>query len=224
MKYLANFKKIVLICVKNGWLQKDPFTGFKLAKKEIEWPFLTEQELQTIASKQFATERLNYVRDIFLFSCYTGLAYADVKKLKRSEVGLGVDGGKWIFTKRKKTDSSTRIPLLPTSLAILKKYSDHPQCVNEDKVLPVLSNQKMNTYLKEIADVCEIRKNLTFHIARHTFATTVTLSNGVPIESVSKMLGHKNLKTTQHYAKILDRKVGEDMNALKNRLASHKKL
>jgi site-specific recombinase XerD len=219
MKYLANFKKIVLICVKNGWLQKDPFTGFKLAKREIERPFLTEKELQTITSKQFAAERLNYVRDIFLFSCYTGLAYADVKKLKRSEVGVGVDGEQWIFTRRKKTDTSTRIPLLPTSLKILNRYADHPQCVNADRLLPVLSNQKMNAYLKEIADICGINKNLTFHIARHTFATTVTLSNGVPIESVSKMLGHKNLKTTQYYAKILDRKVGEDMKMLKDRLS-----
>jgi site-specific recombinase XerD len=219
MKYLANFKKIVLICIKNGWLQKDPFTGFKLAKREVERPFLTQTELQEIASKRFPTERLNYVRDIFLFSCFTGLAYADVKKLKRSEVAVGVDGEKWIFTRRKKTDTSTRIPLLPTSLAILIQYADHPQCVNEDRLLPVLSNQKMNAYLKEIADLCGIQKNLTFHIARHTFATTVTLSNGVPIESVSKMLGHKNLKTTQHYAKILDRKVGEDMKALKERLS-----
>ena len=129
-----------------------------------------------------------------------------------------MDGEQWIFTRRKKTDTSTRIPLLPTSLEILKQYADHPQCVNEDRLLPVLSNQKMNAYLKEIADLCGINKNLTFHIARHTFATTVTLSNGVPIESVSKMLGHKNLKTTQHYAKILDRKVGEDMKALKARL------
>jgi site-specific recombinase XerD len=219
MKYLANFKKIVLICVKSGWLQKDPFTGFKLAKRELERPYLSEKELQTIASKRFLIERLNYVRDIFLFSCFTGLAYADVKKLKRSEVAVGVDGEQWIFTWRKKTDTSTRIPLLPTSLKILNQYADHPQCVHEDRLLPVLSNQKMNAYLKEIADLCGINKNLTFHIARHTFATTVTLSNGVPIESVSKMLGHKNLKTTQHYAKILDRKVEEDMKLLKDRLS-----
>jgi site-specific recombinase XerD len=219
MKYLANFKKIVLICIKNGWIQKDPFTGFNLAKREVERPFLNQTELQMIASKQFPSERLNYVRDIFLFSCFTGLAYADVKKLKRSEVAVGVDGEKWILTRRKKTDTSTRIPLLPTSQAILNQYADHPQCINEDRLLPVLSNQKMNAYLKEIADLCGINMNLTFHIARHTFATTVTLSNGVPIESVSKMLGHKNLKTTQHYAKILDRKVGEDMKVLKNKLA-----
>jgi site-specific recombinase XerD len=129
-----------------------------------------------------------------------------------------VDGEKWIFTKRQKTGSSSRIPLLPACLAIMERYEDHPQCVNEDRLLPVISNQKMNAYLKEIADVYGIHKNLTFHIARHTFATTVTLSNGVPIESVSKMLGHKNLRTTQHYAKILDKKVSEDMKALKERL------
>jgi site-specific recombinase XerD len=218
MKYLANFKKVVLICMKNGWLQRDPFIGFKLTKKEVERPFLTENELQEMSMKEFKTDRLTLVRDIFLFSCYTGLAYADVKKLKRTEIAVGVDGEKWIFTKRQKTETSSRIPLLPTSQELLNKYQAHPQCVN-GKLLPILSNQKMNAYLKEIADTCGINKNLTFHIARHTFATTVTLSNGVPIESVSKMLGHKNLRTTQHYAKILDIKVSEDMKALRNRLS-----
>jgi integrase len=217
MKYLANFKKVVLICVKKGWIHKDPFQGFKLAKREVERPFLTESELREISSKQFATERHNYVKDIFLFSCYTGLAYADVKKLNRIEIAVGVDGEQWIFTKRQKTETATRVPLLPEALQILNRYEDHPQCINEGKILPVLSNQKMNAYLKEIADVCGINKNLTFHIARHTFATTVTLSNGVPMETVSKMLGHKNLRTTQHYAKILDKKVSEDMLALRNK-------
>lgn len=150
-----------------------------------------------------------------LFSCYTGLAYADVQKLKRSEIVIGIDGEKWIFTKRQKTDSPSRIPLLPIALSILKLYEDHLQCKFQDKVLPVLSNQKMNSYLKEIADVCGIHKKLTYHIARHTFATTVTLSNGVPIETVSKMLGHRNIKTTQHYAKILDRKISEEMKNLR---------
>lgn len=219
MKYLANFKKVVLICIKNGWLQKDPFVGFKLTKREVERPFLTEAELQEMALKEFPTERLTLVRDIFLFSCYTGLAYADVKKLMRNEIAVGVDGEKWIFTKRKKTDTSSRIPLLPVSEGLLSKYKDHPLCIRGN-VLPILSNQKMNAYLKEIADVCGINKILTFHIARHTFATTVTLSNGVPIETVSKMLGHTNLRTTQHYAKILDIKVSEDMKALRSRLAN----
>ena len=134
----------------------------------------------------------------------------------------GIDGEKWIFTRRQKTEDSSRIPLLPVALEIMNQYADHPQCRYDDKVLPVLSNQKMNAYLKEIADTCGIAKNLTFHIARHTFATTVTLSNGVPIETVSKMLGHRNLKTTQHYAKILDRKISDDMTVLRNKLKLEK--
>ncbi len=125
-----------------------------------------------------------------------------------------IDGGKWIFTHRQKTETASRIPLLPIPEKLILKYANHPQCINEDKLLPVLSNQKTNAYLKEIADVCGIKKDLTFHIARHTFATSVTLTNGVPIESVSKMLGHKNLRTTQHYAKVLDKKVSEDMMVL----------
>lgn len=218
MKYLGNFIKIVHVCLKNGWLSKDPFLGFKLSKHEVERPFLTEQELQLIMSRNYEASRLNYVKDIFIFSCYTGLAYADVQKLKRSEIAIGVDGGKWIFTKRQKTDTASRIPILPVAEALMDKYKDHPQCIVQDRLLPVFSNQKMNAYLKEIADTCNISKNLTFHIARHTFATTVTLSNGVPIETVSKMLGHKNIRTTQHYAKILDLKVSEDMMVLKKKL------
>ena len=170
-----------------------------------------------ISLKVFPTERLNQVRDIFLFSCYTGLAYADVKKLNRSEIGVGIDGEKWIFTKRQKTNTPSRIPLLPAAEKLSDKYKNHPQCI-AGAILPVLSNQKMNAYLKEIADVCGINKNLTFHIARHTFATTITLTNGVPIETVSKMLGHTNLRTTQHYAKILDTKISEDMMLLRNKL------
>lgn len=218
IKYISNFRKIVNRCLRNGWLSKDPFLGFKMTKREVERTALTQEELQTIASKEFATPRLNYIRDIFLFCCFTGLAYIDVKKLKRSEIGRGVDGEKWIFTNRQKTETASRIPLLPVSLNILKQYENHPQCVNDGKALPVPSNQKMNAYLKEIADICGIAKNLTFHIARHTFATTVTLSNGVPIETISKMLGHTNLKTTQIYAKVMDRKISDDMNILKNRL------
>ncbi len=218
MKYLANFKKVIHLCLKNGWLERDPFLGYKMSKREVIREHLTEAELQRMAAKDFATDRLIQVRDVFLFSCYTGLAYADVQKLKRSEIGEGMDGERWIFTRRQKTETPSRIPLLPVALAILDRYKEHPQCLYQGKVLPVLSNQKMNAYLKEIADVCGIRKTLTFHIARHTFATTVTLSNGVPIETVSRMLGHRNLKTTQHYAKILDRKVSDDMQQLRERL------
>jgi len=221
MKYLSNFKKIVIICLKNGWLTKDPFYGFKLARKEVVREFLTDEELGLIRSKYFSMERISQVRDIFLFSCYTGLAYADVKKLKRSEICVGVDGEKWIFTSRQKTDTLSRIPLLTQAIEILDRYKNYPTCDNQDSLLPVLSNQKMNAYLKEIADCCGILKPFTYHTARHTFATTITLSNGVPIETVSKMLGHRNLKTTQHYAKILDKKVGDDMRRLKEKLSVH---
>ena len=165
------------------------------------------------------------MRDIFIFCCYTGLAYADVQKLRRVDIVIGHDGEKWIHTERVKTETATRVPLLPQALKIMDAYKDHPQCVNEGKLLPVTpvsSNQKMNEYLKEIADRCEINQKMTFHTARHTFATTVTLSNGVPIETVGKMLGHKNLKTTQHYAKILDRKVSEDMITLRIKLNAKK--
>src|ERR1035438_2622084 len=205
MKYLSNFRKIINKCRQLGWLEKDPFYGFKMTKRDVERIPLTKEEIEIIASKSFATERLGQVRDIFLFCCYTGLAYADIKKLKRSEINIGIDDTKWIFTTREKTETPSRIPLLPYSLKILEQYENHPQCINKGTAFPVLSNQKMNSYLHEIADVSGILKKLTFHIAKHTFATTITLTNGVPIETVSKMLGHKSIKTTQLPCKILER-------------------
>lgn len=218
VKYIRNFGKIIRICLSNGWLAKDPFANFKSKVKEVERTFLLEEELQALHDKVFAMDRINQVKDIFLFSCYTGLAYVDTKNLTPSNIVIGIDGNKWIHTHRKKTDSPSHIPLLPPALEIIDKYSNNPKAKNENCLLPVLSNQKMNAYLKEIADCCGINKDLTYHIARHTFATTVTLSNNVPIESVSKMLGHKNLRTTQHYAKILDKKVSNDMTALRIKL------
>ena len=218
IKYITNFKKIVRIAYANNWITSDPFYNWKAKLKTVEREFLSKEEIQTLVSKEFKINRLNQVKDIFVFSCFTGLAYADVKKLSKNDIVIGIDGERWIKTKRTKTDTRSNIPILPTVEAIIEKYSNHPDVKNSDKVLPVLSNQKMNAYIKEIADLCGINKNLTFHLARHTFATTITLSNGVPIESVSKMLGHKSLKTTQHYAKILDRKVSEDMNKLRNKL------
>ena len=227
VKYIKNFHKIINICLANGWLNKDPFANYKSKVKEVTREFLTEQEIQSLMEKEFVSERLELVRDIFVFSCFSGLAYIDVKQLSKDNIVLGIDGDKWINKNRQKTDTNSKIPLLPTAQYILDKYANHPVCVNEDKLLPIFSNQKMNAYLKEIATVCGINKELTFHIARHTFATTVTLSNGVPIETVSKMLGHTNLKTTQHYAKILDKKISEDMQVLKakfnTKLQTHSK-
>jgi len=220
VKYLKNFGKIVRICIANGWITQNPFANYKPKVKEVERAFLDETEIEAVANKDFKIERLNLVRDIFIFSCFTGLAYIDVKQLTKTNIVIGIDGERWICTHRQKTDTPSNIPLLPMADKIISKYADNAQCLNKGQLLPILSNQRMNSYLKEIGDVCGINKELTFHIARHTFATTVTLTNGVPIESVSKMLGHKNLKTTQHYAKIVDRKVGADMSALKERLKS----
>ena len=220
VKYLCNFKKIIIQCIRKGWLQHDPFIGYKTTKKEVKRIALTKQEVEDISRKVFDIERLAHVRDIFLFSCYTGLAYIDVQKLKRSQIVKGNDGEQWINTHRQKTDSPTRLPLLPKAIEIMDKYKNDPKCANDGYVLPVLTNQKMNAYLKEIATICGINKILTFHIARHTFATTITLSNGVPIETVSKMLGHSSIKQTQHYAKILDLKVSVDMAALKQKLTA----
>lgn len=217
IKYVRNIGKIIKSCYNNGWIDRDPFTNFKGKVKEVEREFLSQEEINTIYSKEFVTPRLNQVKDIFIFCCFTGFAYIDVFQLKRSNIEIGIDGNKWIYTHRQKTDTPSRIPILQIPEEIIQKYADHPQCINEEKLLPVLSNQKMNSYLKEIADVCGIKKELTFHIARHTFATTVTLTNGVPIESVSKMLGHKSLRTTQHYAKILDKKVSDDMQLLREK-------
>jgi integrase len=214
VKYLSNFRKIVNIAIKKGWLTNDPFQGFKMTKREVEREFLTEAELNRIIEKQFEKRSISQVRDVFLFCCYTGLAYADVQKLQTDELTIGIDGEKWIWTNRKKTGTSTRIPLLPPALKIANQYLNNSEGPESKKLFPVLSNHKMNDYLKEITKVCGIKKRVTFHAARHTFATTVTLTNGVPIETVSKLLGHRNLKTTQLYAKILDLKVSADMRAL----------
>lgn len=223
MRYIKNLKKIIGIAIANNWIDKDPFRNFKARSKETEREFLSEAEIQTIIDKKLPILRLDQVRDIFIFCCYTGLAYSDVKKLTDNNLVKGIDGEMWIKFNRTKTDTRSNIPLLQTPLIILDKYRANDEVSINNKLLPVSSNQKMNAYLKEIADLCGIRKNLTFHLARHTFATTVTLSNGVPIESVSKMLGHKSLRTTQHYAKLLDRRVSDDMKVLRLKMKALEK-
>lgn len=222
VKYVRNLRKIIKICINNDWLEKNPFSKYEGKMKEVEKDFLLQEEIDQIYTKHFASPRLELVKDIFIFCCYTGLAYIDVKDLTKEHIGIGIDGQKWIFKNRQKTDTKSTIPLLPVAEEIIEKYAAHPKCLNENRVLPVLSNQKMNGYLKEIADISKVYKEITFHMARHSFATSITLTNGVPIESVSKMLGHKNISTTQHYAKVLDRKVSNDMLALKQKLSTIK--
>jgi site-specific recombinase XerD len=219
MDYIKKIKKIANQCVARNLLERNPFSGYKISSVETHKTILSEAELSMMATIHLQSTRLELVRDIFLFSCYTGLAYCDVVKLTPDNLITGIDGEKWVSTNRSKTNTISKIPLLPLPLSIIEKYSSHPRVRILGKLLPVISNQKMNSYLKELAQVCKVRKDLTFHCARHTFATTVTLTNGVPIETVSKMLGHKSLRTTQHYAKILDIKVSEDMSLLRRKIA-----
>ncbi|RVT98403.1 site-specific integrase [Mucilaginibacter limnophilus] len=219
VKYIRNFKKVVLICLDNGWIDRNPFMKYKGKTKRVQRVCLEQSDIDRLMYKEFASSRLEQVRDIFLFSCFTGLAYVDVKKLHRDHLTNRYDGEIWIVTNRQKTDVPTRVPLLPQAIDLMRKYEYHPKCANTGLVFPVPSNQKVNDYLKEIAELCGIKTELTFHIARHTFATTVTLANDVPIESVSVMLGHTSIRTTQEYAKVLNVKLSKDMQALKLKIA-----
>ncbi|TRX70397.1 site-specific integrase [Carboxylicivirga sp. M1479] len=218
MKHLARLRTLINLAIKLEWIENDPFKFYKICYKKSKRTFLSKDELFKIETKNFSFERLQIVKDLFLFSCYTGLAYSDIKALTTNNIIIGIDGNQWIHSSRKKTDSLLQIPLLPLATELLQKYKHHPISELKNKLFPVPSNQKLNAYLKELADICEINKNLTFHMARHTFATTVTLSNGVPIETVSKVLGHNKISTTQIYAKVLENKIGEDMNTLRNKL------
>ncbi|MDR0420436.1 MAG: tyrosine-type recombinase/integrase [Prevotellaceae bacterium] len=206
-KFLQRFRTIIIMAKNNGWIHIDPFANYKIKFKKTDRGYLTQQEIDIIIQRKFATERLERVRDIFIFSCFTGLAYIDVKNLRQSNIRTSFDDGLWVMGKREKTGVNYNVPLLDVPKQIIEKYSG---TLPDNKVLPVMSNQKMNEYLKEIGSLCGIDKDLTCHLARHTFAT-LTLTKGVSIESVSKMLGHTNIKTTQIYARITDVKVSNDM-------------
>jgi site-specific recombinase XerD len=218
MKHIIKLKKVINLALFNEWISRNPFANFRCSMKETNRGYLTAKELTTLEEKSFTIPRLRKVKDIFLFCCYTGLSQSDVESLTPSDVSIGMDGEKWIIIYRKKTDTRSPIPILPKALAIIEKYKDDPEANANGRLLPVNSNQRMNGYLKEIADISGITKNLTMHLARHTFATTVTLANGVPIETVSKMLGHTSIKTTQIYSKVVDTKISHDMKALKDKM------
>ncbi len=220
-KFMQTFRMIIIVAKNNGWIFNDPFSNYKIRLKRVDRGYLTDGEIQLILEKNFVSKRLEQVRDIFIFSCYTGLAYIDVKQLTSNNICTSFDGKLWIMTHRQKTDTPVNLPLLKIPLNILKKYEEK---LPKGQLLPVLSNQKLNSYLKEIADLCGINKNITFHLARHTFATTTTLSKGVPIETVSKMLGHTNIKTTQIYARITNEKISRDMQLLSGKLEDIEKV
>jgi len=218
MKHMQRLRKILKLGIRLDWMQKNPFDAYDLKFEKTERGFLTSLELETIEKKEIKNERLEYIRDLFVFSCYTGLSYIDAINLRLSALTIGIDGQIWISTHREKTHTPVKIPVLPKALEIIEKYKIDPRSLNRGKIFPLISNQKVNSFLKEIAVLCEIEKRLTFHLARHTFATTVTLSNGVPIETVSKLLGHRSIATTQIYAKVLENKVSDDMAKLKEKL------
>ena len=222
MKHIERFRKLINLSFKLGWIDKDPFVNFKAQFIKTERGFLSLQELQAVEEKQFTIERLQLVKDLFVFSCYTSLSYIDAINLTEDNISIGIDGELWIYYKREKTTKFIRIPLLPQAIEIIEKYKRKRKSKIQESLFPRISNQKLNAYLKEIADLCGIKKNLTFHIARHTFATTVTLSNGMPIETVSKLLGHSRISTTQIYAKVIERKVSDDMKKLREQFLKAK--
>ncbi|OAV75512.1 Tyrosine recombinase XerD [Bacteroidales bacterium Barb7] len=213
-KFMQFFKRIIIIARNNGWIQADPFHNYKIRIAKVDRGYLTQDQIEVIMNRKLSTKRLEQVRDIFVFSCFTGLAYIDVKNLRENNIRTSFDGGLWVMGKREKTGVNFNIPLLEVPQMILDKYKG---TLPNQIVLPVLSNQKMNAYLKEIGDLCGIEKELTYHLARHSFAT-MTLSKGVSIESVSKMLGHTNIKTTQIYARITDAKISNDMAAFAGKM------
>ncbi len=214
MKHLERLQKLLNLAVKLEWLEKNPFRNYSLKFEKSDRQFLTSRELEILVSTKFKSESLERVKDMFLFACYSGLSYIDLRELTTDQLVKGMDGKDWIYTKREKTQQSVKIPLLRAANAIIKKYEHQNLSIESNAIFPVISNQKMNKYLKEIMQSIEIRKKITFHSARHTFATTVTLSNGVPIETVSKILGHSKLSTTQIYARVLENKLSSDMGKL----------
>ena len=218
IKHIKQLYKIYNICLNNEWVYKNPFKKFKPKTTAVDRGYLNFTEVKLLIDNQELNPKLELVRDAFVFSCYTGLAYIDAYNLKRSNITIGIDGDKWIFINRAKTEAPSHIPILPIAHELLQKYKDDPRTINSGKALPLISNQKMNKYLKELAAACKITKRLTFHLARHTFATTITLTNGVPLESVGKMLGHRSIKSTQIYARVLDDKLSDDMKTLKQKL------
>lgn len=214
MKHIQRLKKMISLANRMEWIDKNPFVKFQSTLEPREREFLSAEDLFKIENINLKLERLERVRDLFVFSCYTGISYGDLNLLKPENLTIGINGKLWIVTRRMKNGNSVKVPLLSKAVTIIEKYKKDISCQLNDSLLPVISNQKVNQYLKEIATTCDVKKHVTFHLARHTFATTVALSNGMPIETVSKILGHKKLSTTQIYAKVVERKLSDDMEIL----------
>ena len=213
-KFMQFFKRIVILALNNNYISKNPFIHYQIRLQQVDREFLTMEELTAIMKAKFTVRRLEIIRDLFVFSCWTGLAYIDLKNLRRQHLYRSTDGHLWIRINRQKSKEMSAIRLMDVANLLLEKYNDS----KSEYLLPVPSNQKTNAYLKEVADICGIHKNITFHMARHSCATTIALSHGMPVESLAKMLGHSNIKTTQIYAKITDHKLNKDMEELEKSL------
>lgn len=216
MKYLKNVKQVLKLAVQRKWLSTNPLEDYVCTYVNPERDILSIEELSILYHKEFKIPRLQETKDAYLFMALTGYAYKDALMLSPDNISKFFDGEDWIVKNREKPWCRENVPLLPIAKEILAKYKNHPYCVANNVLLPINSNQRFNGYLKEVADLCGINKNLTTHTARHMFATTVTLANGVPLETVSAMLGHKSVRTTQIYAKIVASKVSGDMKTLKS--------
>ena len=221
-KHLQRLKKIINYALKHEYIQTNPMATVTLEFEPVHKIALTDAEIQKLIDADISLPVMDHVRNIFLFQCYTGLSYSDVKLLAPEHLSVGFNNTYWIHMKRQKTKVAFAIPLLQPAMLILKKYM--PITDNTKPIFPVLSNQKMNEYLKLIQTHTSIPKRLTTHLARHSFATTITLSNGVPIETVSRMLGHTKLSTTQVYAKVLETKIEADMEQLSKKLEGQKQI
>jgi len=215
MKHMERFKKLLKLAEYLEWIEKNPGHKFKLKFEKSEREHLNEEELQLLYESTFEKPQHQINKDLFVFACYTGLSYIDAYNLTAENIQIGIDGQKWIYTKREKSSTPVKVPILDIAQEIIDKYANHPKTIVSGKLLPIYTNQKTNKYIQEVADQLGIEKVLTFHVARHTFATTVTLCNGVPIETVSKLLGHSKISTTQIYAKVVDRKISHDMGSLR---------
>lgn len=222
IKHLKIFKKIIRIALVNDWLQKDPFAPIKFRQDEVHTEFLTMAELEMLINKEIPTKRLSQIRDVFVFCSFTGLAFVDVKNLREEHIIRSNGDEMWIRKSREKTNNMCNIPLLNITKMLLEKYKDDKECQLRGQLLPVPTNQKYNAYLKEVANICGIDKRLTSHCSRHTFATSVTLANKVTMENVAKMLGHSSTRMTQHYAKVLDQSIMEDMMNVDSKIANLK--
>lgn len=218
MKHMERFQKMMGLAHKFEWVPHNPFKRYQLKFREKEATFLEESELGTLERFRPRNKRLALTLDMFLFACYTGLSYIEIKKLRPFHIITGIDGEDWINVSRQKTRVPVKVPLLRKAREILEAYKGNPEVARSGELLPIPTNQTVNRDIKTLAQKAGIDKHLTFHSARHTFATTITLTNGVPIETVSKLLGHTKLSTTKRYARVIEQKISQDMAALRTKL------